>query len=50
MYKQNLKQYFFINKHKCAKRIKIHILKLQILLRNPNVQYVSSHIFYSFCK
>lgn len=50
MYKQNLKLYFIINKDKCAKQIKIHILKLQILLRNPSVQYVSSHMFCSKVK
>ena len=40
MYKQNLKLYFIINRDKCAEQIKIHMLKLQILLRNPNAPYV----------
>lgn len=46
MYKQN----FIINRDKCAEQIQIHMLKLQILLRNPNAPYVSSHMFYSKIK
>lgn len=50
MYKQNLKPYFIINRDKCAEQIKIHMLKLQILLRNRNAPYVSSHMFCSKVK